>query len=170
MGSYLSPKVKIGQSKVGKGIFAIKKIGKGELIADFENGSGKFLPLEEADRIYEAGNDYMLQVDDNVFFVATGKNELEDADFINHSCEPNCGIKERLKIVAIRSIEKGEEISFDYAMSESSDYSMKCLCGKQKCRKFICGDDWKIRDLQKNYNGFFSGYLQKKIERLNRSA
>ena len=35
----------------------------------------------------------MIQVDDDLFFAAMGDDDLEDEDFINHSCEPNCGIR-----------------------------------------------------------------------------
>lgn len=165
MKSYISPKVKIGKSKIGKGLFALKKIRKGELIIDYTKGPGKFLPTKEADKLYEKGNDYMIQVDDDLFFVATTKEELEDADFLNHSCNPNCGIQGTLKIIAIRDIEPGEEITFDYAMCESSEYEIKCNCGSSNCRKVITGNDWKIKELQKKYKGFFSDYLQKKIAR-----
>lgn len=170
MESYLSPKVKIRQGKIGKGLFAVEKIGKGELIADFASGRGRLMPAEEADRLYKAGNDYMLQVDDNLFFAAADKNELEDADFINHSCNPNCGIKETLKIVAMRDISEGEEMTFDYAMSESSSYTLKCMCGSHNCRKLISGEDWKREDLQKRYSGFFSDYLQRRIDRQIKSC
>lgn len=166
MPSYLSPKVKIGKSKIGKGLFALKKMRKGELVIDFTNAPGKFLPMEDANELYKKGNDYMIQIDDNLFFVATNKAELEDTDFINHSCNPNCGIANALTIVAMRSIKPGEEITFDYAMSESSEYRMKCNCGHLNCRKVITGEDWKISELQKKYSGFFSGYIQNKIAKL----
>jgi hypothetical protein len=48
MKSYISPKVKIGKSKIGKGLFALKKISRGELIIDFTKGPGKFLTTKEA--------------------------------------------------------------------------------------------------------------------------
>ena len=166
MKSYVHPKVKIGQSRIGKGLFALEKISQGELIIDFAKGPGKFLTTKEADKIYEKGSDYMIQVDDDLFFAATNREELEDADFINHSCNPNCGIKGRLQIVAMRDIEPAEEITFDYAMCESSSgYEMKCSCGSSNCRKVITGNDWKIKGLQKKYKGFFSDYLKKRIAR-----
>ena len=92
--------------------------------------------------------------------------EWEEADFINHSCNPNCGIKGHLQIVAMRDIESGEEITFDYAMTESSDYSMDCKCGAKNCRKTITGNDWKLPILQKRYNGYFSNYIQIKLMNL----
>jgi len=162
--SYTSPKVKVKESKLGgKGLFAKEKIKKGKIIIDYTKGPGKFLSAKEAGALYKKGNDYMIQVDHDTFFGATNKDELEVADFVNHSCDPNCGIKGKLRIVAMRDIDKGEEVAFDYAMTESSDYAMKCKCKSAYCRGVIHGDDWKLKDLQKRYNGFFSDYLQKKI-------
>ena len=109
---------------------------------------------KEYKRLYDKGIDYDIQIDNNLFFAAR-RDEVEDADFLNHSCEPNSGIKDRLKIVVMRDINIGEEITFDYAMSESSKFSMRCKCGSKKCRKIITGDDWKIPELQKRYKGFF---------------
>lgn len=53
-------------------------------------------------------------------------------------------------------------------MQESSKFELKCKCGSKNCRKIIRGDDWKIKKLQKKYKGYFSDYLQKKIDKLNR--
>ncbi len=123
--SYISPKVEIRESKLGgKGLFAKDKIGKDEVVVDYTGGPGKFISTKEAGELYEKGNDYMIQVDNDRFFVATNDKELEEADFLNHSCDPNCGINVSLKIVTMRDIEPGEELTFDYAMTESSEYSM----------------------------------------------
>lgn len=164
MKSLISPKIKIGKSKSGKGLFCVKKISNNELVIDYTSGRGEFLSAKEADAFYGKGNDYILQIGNDLFFATTKEEDIDDSDFLNHSCSPNCGIKGKFKIVAMRDIFPGEEITFDYAMSESSDYKMKCLCGSSNCRKLITGDDWKIKKLQERYNGFFSEYLQKKID------
>lgn len=166
MNSYISPKIKRGKSALGgDGLFAAEKINKGELVIDFTNAPGKMINEREADELYEKGEDYMIQVEEDLFFAATNNDELEDSDFLNHSCDANCGIKDKLKIVAMRDIEPGEEICFDYAMSESGkDYKMDCLCGSPKCRGAVTGNDWKLPELQERYKGYFSDYLQKKID------
>lgn len=166
MASYISPKVKNKFSEAaGRGLFAIEKIQKGEIVADFTNGIGEYVDSKKADELFKKGYDHMIQVDDDLFFAAVKKSNFEDADYINHSCNPNCGIKDKLKIVAMRDIQSGEEITIDYAMMESSDYDFQCNCGFANCRKTITGDDWKIKELQQKYNGYFSDYLQKKITR-----
>ena len=165
MKSYSSPKVVMRPSSLhGKGLFAGDKIFAGELVVDFSSGRGEFINCNKADTLYEQGNDHMIQVDDDLFFAAVSTDDIEDEDHINHSCEPNCGIRGSLQIVAMRDVEPGEEMTLDYAMFESSQYSFKCICGARNCRRTITGDDWRILELQKRYAGYFSGYLQKKIE------
>ena len=164
MQSYSSPKVERRNSGLdGKGLFAKQHISKDELLIDFSSGPGKFISLKETDALYDKEYDYMIQVDADLFFAAMNDNDLEDEDFINHSCEPNCGIRGSLQVVAMRDIEPGEEITFDYAMTESSDYSMPCKCGRKNCRRIITGNDWKNEKLQQKYAGYFSEYLKKKL-------
>lgn len=164
MKSYISPKVKIKKAKIGLGLYSTKTINRDEVLVDYVNAPGQFLTTKEADILYEKGMDYMLQIDDDLFFAATNGKELEISDYLNHSCDPNCGIKGKLKIVAMRKISPNEELTIDYAMSESSDYQIKCQCGAKNCRGFITGNDWKKRELQKRYWGYFSDYLQKRFK------
>jgi uncharacterized protein len=142
--SYSSTKVEGRNSALdGKGLFAKQHISKDELLIDFSSGPGKFISLKEADVLYDKGYDYMIQVDDDLFFAAMTDEDLKDEDCINHFCEPNCGIRGSLQVVARRDIQPGEEITFDYAVTESSDYSMRCRCGREYCRRIITGNDWK---------------------------
>lgn len=170
MKSCSSPKVEMRQSVVhGKGLFAKESISAGEIVVNFDGGRGQFITLVEADSLYDRGNDHMIQVGENLFFAAVSDSDMETEDLINHSCNPNCGIHGSLCIVAMRNIAVNEEITFDYAMSESSQYHVVCKCGNNNCRKIITGDDWKIKKLQNKYRGFFSDYLQQKIDSLNRN-
>lgn len=147
------------------GLFARERVMKGELVIDFSTGPGKRISIKNMDEFYSRGFDYGIQVGEHEIFAATNEQELEDADFLNHSCEPNCGIRGSLRIIAMRDIESREEITFDYAMSESSRYEMACSCGSTRCRRMITGDDWRRDDLQKQYKGYFSDYLELKIQR-----
>ncbi|MDP2671693.1 MAG: SET domain-containing protein [bacterium] len=161
--SFLSPKIVLAQSKIGQGLFASEFIKKGELLVDYRQGPGKFLPTKEANKFFDLGYDYMLQTGEDQFFVATNKNELEDVDFINHSCDPNSGFSGKLRLVAMRSIYPGEEITFDYAMSESSHFEMYCDCGSLNCRRVITGDDWYKEEIRERYKNYFSEYLKRKM-------
>jgi SET domain-containing protein len=167
MASYSSPKVEARESSIaGKGVFAIEDILKGELVFDFSEGTGKYISGSEMDKLFDEGMDYAIQVDDDLFFAATNSEEMEIGDYLNHSCDPNLGIKDSLKLIALKDVKIGEEVAFDYAMTESSDFEIKCLCGKSNCRRKITGEDWKRKDLQEKYKGYFSDYIAKKISDL----
>lgn len=99
---------------------------------------------------------------------------LEAGFLMNHSCSPNCGVRGQLTFVAMHDIKKGEEVTYDYAMTdmktrrEKSWDEMECACKSEVCRKVVTGDDWKIPELQRRYKGYFSDYLEKKIENSNK--
>ena len=104
-----------------------------------------------------------LQVDTHLIFL--GPTTREPGDSINHSCEPNCGMRNATTIVAMRDIAIGEELTFDYAMSDASDYDeFDCNCRTSLCRGRVCADDWRLDTLRHRYKGFFSPYIQRKID------
>ena len=84
---------------------------------------------------------------------------------VNHSCAPNCGIKENEtgahNFVAMKNVAIGEEITFDYAMRNYTveHFPKKCMCGAAACRGEITG--WKSLSAQekKRYEGFVAPYL-----------
>ena len=87
------------------------------------------------------------------------------ADWVNHSCDPNAGLVGQIVLVALRDIKVGEEICFDYATSDGSPYDeFECGCGSRLCRHHVTGDDWKLPELQKRYEGHFSPYIQRRID------
>lgn len=167
MKAYFSNKIESRDSLIsGKGSFTIKPISKGEVIIDFSSAPQNIISKSEADKLYDSDFDYMIQIDEDSFFVTVNDKSEEYLGWVNHSCSPNCGINGKMKFVAMKDIFVGEEITFDYAMSESSDYSFVCKCLSSKCRKKVTGNDWKIPSLQKKYEGFFSDYLKEKIKML----
>lgn len=102
-----------------------------------------------------------LQIDWHSYLVPF---EITEADYFNHSCDPNAGLQGPRTLVAMRPIKKGEVIAYDYAMSDSSNYDeFPCACGSPQCRQRVTGEDWKRPDLQAKYRGFFSPYLAQKI-------
>lgn len=81
------------------------------------------------------------------------------ARYANHSCEPNCGITDKIWITAMQDIEPGTALTWDYAMTEDNDWSMECGCGTDDCRGLITG----FRDLpperRRAYEGFVGEWL-----------
>ncbi len=164
MESYISPKAKRGLPSTihGLGIFAIEDVDKDEIVAIKK---GSYLTKKEMEDFgIEFGSG--IQTDDDLFLAHKDKEELQKSFvYINHSCEPNCGMRGNDgEVVANRDIKKGEELTVDYAMFIDEDSSMKCSCGANECRKIITGKDWMRPELQKKYKGYFTDYIQRKID------
>ena len=76
----------------------------------------------------EAVRIHALQIDDDLFLASMPP--FDPADYVNHSCDPNCGIVGSVLLVTMRDVDAGEELCFDYAMTDSDDYDMfTCRCG-----------------------------------------
>jgi uncharacterized protein len=163
--SYLSRKLESRScpEKGGFGVFAREIIYAGELLTVWggmvvKEENLNLLPVEKAT--------HGIQVEEKVYLIPLG--ESEPADMFNHSCHPNAGLNGQITLVAMRDIERGDEVCFDYAMSDSSDYDeFECHCETDHCRKKITGNDWKLPELQRRYKGYFSPYLQRRIDRLS---
>jgi len=161
--SYLSSKLE-GRPKAdgsGNGIFALKPIMKGELIAIFGGVVYEwdtFIHLSERDR------SLCLQVEDRHFLVP---RPIGKGDYVNHSCNPNAGLSGQIGLVAMRDVKVGEEVCFDYAMCDTMPYDeFNCLCGQPTCRGQVGGNDWQRPELQKRYAGYFSPHVQRRIDKM----
>ena len=161
--SYLSPKTEIRESKIhGRGLFAIADIAKDEIVA-VKGGhivDGKTLREE----ITPVLGPVEIQIGDDLFIAPVSEEERElSMLYLNHSCDPNLGIRGEITFVAMRDIRSGEELTHDWALTDDDDYSIECNCGAADCRKNLTGKDWQRPDLQKRYAGYFSAYLARKI-------
>lgn len=163
MDSYISSKTKKGlPSNIhGKGFFAIQFIKKDEIIAIKK---GVKLTGQEM-KVAGIGGGVGLQVDDDLYIAPATRAEFEASMiFINYSCNPNIGMKGDDTVVALRDIEAGEELTIDYAMIANDDSSLECNCGSKNCRHTITGKDWMSSNLQEKYKGYFTSYIQRKID------
>jgi hypothetical protein len=161
--SYLSPKTEVRQSKIhGRGLFAIADIAKDEIVA-VKGGhivDGKTL----RERITPELGPVEVQIGDDLFIAPVSDEERElSMLYLNHSCDPNLGVRGEITFVAMREIRAGEELTHDWAMTDDDDYSVECQCGASDCRKILTGKDWQRPDLQKRYADYFSAYLARKI-------
>jgi len=83
------------------------------------------------------------------------------ADLFAHSCDPNAGLRwvnGKFWIVTRRLIKKGEEITWDYAMSQWSDEFFfyppgPCQCGSGLCRGEKLGAESLPLDVARMYLG-----------------
>ena len=112
-----------GSTVHGRGMFATQDIPEGQSIIQY---LGERIDKEESDRRGNALFDesqktggaqvYLFTLDEN--WDLDGNFEWNTARLVNHSCNPNCEaqIDDDLNIwlVAVRDIENGEELSFNY--------------------------------------------------------
>lgn len=127
----------------GNGAFALRRIKKGTRVAEY---LGERISHAAADQRYE---DYDVNDNHTFLFVVDRRTVIDagvngnDARFINHSCDPNCESEiedRRVFIDAIRDIEPGEELNYDYQIGRERndppnvDEIYACRCGAAKCR------------------------------------
>jgi len=139
-----APPILVRDSNVhGRGVFATRRIEKGERVIEY---LGERVSHDEADRRYESKEEndshtFLFIVDSKT--VIDAGTEGNDARFFNHSCDPNCESvveKRRVFIEALRSIEPGEEMTYDYQIyrdhddPENIDEVFACRCGFANCR------------------------------------
>jgi hypothetical protein len=139
-----SPPIEVRNSAVhGRGVFASRGIAKGERIIEY---LGDRVSHAEADRRYESKD----ANDSHTFlFIVDRKTVIDagvdgnDARFFNQSCDPNCEStveKGRVYIDALREIQPGEELTYDYQIyreagdPDNIDEVFACRCGSPKCR------------------------------------
>ncbi len=161
--SYRSPKTEVHESRIhGRGLFAIADIAKNEIVAIKGGHIVDRKTLRE--KITPRLGPVEIQIDDDLFIAPVSDEERElSMLYLNHSCEPNLGVRGEITFVAMRDIRGGEELTQDWAMTDDDDYSLKCNCGASNCRQILTGKDWQRPDLQRRYAGYFSAYLACKI-------
>jgi len=125
---------RIGRSLTGLGLFATKPIKKGTRIIRY------FGPLldckkEEDDAIE---NKYLFEL--NGRWTIDGSVRENVARYINHSCKPNAESdvrprKRKVFIRAIKNIEPGEEINYDYGTDYFKEYLKPIGCKCTACEK-----------------------------------
>jgi SET domain-containing protein len=127
----------------GRGVFATARIRKGARIIEY---TGRRLPWKEAQDLPPLDptnpfHTFLFSLDNGEVIDATvGGNE---ARWINHSCEPNCETFEeddRIFVHALRGLQPGEELFYDYKMVPSDRRTKKvekefsCVCRTANCR------------------------------------
>jgi uncharacterized protein len=161
--SYLNLKCEDREhSEGGRGVFAKADIVKDELVSLW---GGRIIGAKDLDPTMPRFTQRILQLDEGLYLLTA--EEPEPNDCFNHSCEPNLGFFGQIGLVAMRDIKAGEELTFDYAMSDGGPYDeFECFCGSRDCRKKITGNDWKLPQLWDKYRGYFSPYLARRIAAL----
>jgi uncharacterized protein len=162
--SHRSTKAEIRTSKTqGRGLFAKESIAKGEIVS--VRGGHIITRHMEAEMEKPVGY-WGYPINDEFVLAPFTVEEVENVMmFLNHSCEPNVGILGQIIFVAMRDIHADEELCIDYAMFGADKEPMHCNCQSSGCRGLITDLDWQLDALQKKYSGYFSSYVQLKIDK-----
>jgi hypothetical protein len=140
---------------VGYGVYAERDFRRGELVI---RATGPVIPYQSM---------YSIQID--------WDRHLEvdpPAKYLNHSCDPNLGVRsctaKCVELVALRDIKAGDEVTFDYAMTEyrhyprpnpQDEFDLTCHCGSQNCRGRLGYYSELSDELKVKYRGFTAEYL-----------
>jgi hypothetical protein len=127
---YILPKgLRVGRSTAGLGLFATQPFKRGERIIEY---FGRTLSKEEE---YTSRSKYLFEV--NTRKTIDGATRKNTARYINHSCLPNCEPeieKGRVFIDAIRRINPGDELAYDYGDEYFKEHikPFGCRCVKHR--------------------------------------
>lgn len=160
MSSWFNPKTEKGTSCIqGRGLFARDAIAAGEIVAVKGGSIMDRSTLAVVRREISAAE---IQVEDDLYIAPRTAVEVEaNMLHLNHSCDPNVGVRGQITFVAMRDVPPGSELTIDYAMIDGDpSEQMECSCAMRECRKVITGDDWRLPDLQRKYAGYFSRYIE----------
>ncbi|WP_369796200.1 SET domain-containing protein [Aquabacterium sp. NJ1] len=127
----------------GKGVYAIRPLKAGDTVLEYK---GEIITWQEAlDRHphdpSQPNHTFYFHLDDG--HVIDGKYKGNSAKWINHSCDPNLEAEQdgdRVFLKALRDIDVGEELFFDYGLVIDARMTAKlkkeyaCWCGSPKCR------------------------------------
>jgi SET domain-containing protein len=114
----------VRRSHSGRGLFTQERIAKGSCVIEYLGRPAT------AEQIRQNRGKYLFWTGDTSMI--DGNIPANTARFINHSCAPNCEIdlrKRRVYVFALRTIEPGEELSYDYG----EEYFEMHLAGNCRC-------------------------------------
>lgn len=151
----------------GRGLFARADIASGEIVAV---KGGRIMDSATLGRIIDEVSPAEIQIEEDLY-IAPGSAEEVEASILclNHSCEPNVGVRGQITFVAMRDVPANAELTIDYAMIDGDPTDrMNCNCGASGCRKVITGEDWRRVELRGKYTGYFSQYLAERIRDLGK--
>ena len=146
---------KVKSSKIhGYGIIATRDIKRntkiieyvGEKITRSEGNKRSEKRIKKYLNSKKTGSVYIFVL--NKKYDIDGSPLYNKARYINHSCDPNCEVDivdEKIWISSIKSIKKGQELSYDYGYEfDKDDYKDHvCKCGAKSCIGYIISsEDW----------------------------
>ncbi|CAM9761728.1 unnamed protein product, partial [Heterosigma akashiwo] len=118
-----------GHSDDAKGIFTCAPIPQGTAVLSW---AGKVVHADRLAKCTEEEQHFSLQVAEDLFQIPDARNLRELPDFVNHGCEPTCGLLDATTLVALRDLRQAAKSRCDYAMSTANTLG-------HACDNFKCG-------------------------------
>ena len=163
--TWLNPKFEVRDSMIdGRGLFALEDVEPGETVVIM---GGRVLTDHEFEAL-RLEKYSSAAIDEGLNILLDTPNPAECG---NHSCDANTWMRDEVTTEAKRLIHAGEELTIDYAtLTGTAEWSMACNCGSDPCRGTVTGNDWRRADVQERYLGYFSPFLNARIQRLRTKA
>jgi len=119
----------VRQCDTGRGVFATADLPAGADLLRYHGPRLRYAQTTPDTLAVQVGPDLYL-----------GESGGPD-DFVNHSCDPNAGLVivgddgSDVRLVALRPIAAGEQVTFDYSTTmDEDDFEFDCRCGAAGCR------------------------------------
>jgi SET domain-containing protein len=122
---------RVGRSRTGLGLFATALIAKGAFIIEYK---GRRISHAQAQRLEARGSRFMFEI--NRRWTVDGSSRRNIARYANHSCRPNAEsdlVNGKVIQRAIKAIEPGDEITYDYGEEYFELFLGRTRCKCQKC-------------------------------------
>lgn len=150
--------VKVKPSKIqGKGVFATKDFKIGDIILDIDDSH----VVKNFSRLSKQDQDHCDYLGDKTVLMQSPEK------YINHSCDPNTfvkTIKGIRRVMALRDIPKGQEITYDYAINGYYESHDPCHCGAKNCRQVINCDFFQLpKSIQHQYLPLLDDWFVKRF-------
>lgn len=164
--SWVHPDLYAAMSRIsGTGLFTRVPLAKGDVVVVW----GGHVFTREQIAAGEGKNHTVVAIGEGVFLASSPSESFSLDDFMNHSCQPNIGMRDEVTLITMRDIRPDEELVADYAIwLDDPNYLMKvpCNCCGEGCRGQVRGTDWRRPDVRLVNQGYFSPFLEQRIARL----
>jgi len=121
------PRTHPDTGRTGLGVYTLRALLAGARSLVIDGPERVWRSVDDADAL---ANPNWIGIGEHRWIDPTGP-----ARFLNHSCDANLAFREPREFMAIRDIEAGEELTFDYSLTEDEPlWQMACRCGARTCR------------------------------------
>lgn len=132
-------KSEVSENSYGKSLIATEDLPEGTIVEIFEGVIVSYNDVPEKEKCYAI---FVGEINEDKWMLYK-----TNARYANHSCDPNCFVGDDLKIITIKDVKKGEELTYSYnGCYDGEDpkelfwdpaWNFECKCGSEKCQKII---------------------------------